>query len=54
MVGLMCFGCDVCCCWVDFFDDWIVLNDDSDVVMIRVSTQSKHKQVFSVRSKDVK
>jgi len=53
-VGLMCFGCDVCCCWVDCFNEWIVLNDDSDGVMIRLSTQSKHKQVFLVCSKDVK
>jgi len=54
MVGFMCFGDDVCYCWVDCFDDWIVLNDDDDGVMIRVSTQSKHKQVFSVCSKDAK
>jgi len=54
MASLMCFGCDVCYCWVDCFDDWIVLNEDNDGVMMRISTQSKHKQVFSVCAKDVK
>jgi len=54
VIELICFGVDVCYCWVDCVDDWIRLNDDSDGVMMRVSTQSKHKQVFSLCSKDVK